>query len=108
MGFLDKMKQAKDMYGNMKKIQQELDKIECNGSSCGGKIIAVVKGNHHIKSLTIEDSLKKDMLNYTSIYNKEKDKNTKYELQNQVFFTFKTNFLSTEEKSLVFVDFTHY
>ena len=22
MGFLDKMKQAKDMYGNMKKIQQ--------------------------------------------------------------------------------------
>ena len=58
MGFLDKMKQAKDMYGNMKKIQQELDKIECNGSSCGGKIIAVVKGNHHIKSLTIDDSLK--------------------------------------------------
>ena len=26
MGFLDKMKQAKDMYGNMKKIQDELDK----------------------------------------------------------------------------------
>jgi len=49
MGFLDKMKQAKDMYGNMKKIQQELDKIECSGSSCSGKIIAVVKGNHHIK-----------------------------------------------------------
>ena len=58
MGFLDKMKQAKDMYGNMKKIQQELDKIECNGISCGGKIIAVVKGNHHIKSITIDDSLK--------------------------------------------------
>ena len=58
MGFLDKMKQAKDMYGNMKKIQQELDKIECNGNSCDGKIIAVVKGNHHIKSITIDDSLK--------------------------------------------------
>ena len=31
MGFMDKMKQAKDMYGNMKKIQQELDKIRVDG-----------------------------------------------------------------------------
>ena len=45
-------------YAIWEKIQQELDKIECNGSSCGGKIIAVVKGNHHIKSITIDDSLK--------------------------------------------------
>ena len=63
MGFLDKMKQAKDMYGNMKKIQQELDKIECSGSSCGGKITAVVRGNHHIKSITIDDSLKSSSSN---------------------------------------------
>ena len=33
MGFMDKMKQAKDMYGNMKKIQQELDKIQVEGFS---------------------------------------------------------------------------
>ena len=33
MGFMDKMKQAKDMYGNMKKIQQELDKIQAEGQS---------------------------------------------------------------------------
>ncbi len=58
MGFLDKMKQAKDMYGNMKKIQQELDKIECTGTACSGKVIAVIKGNHHIKSISIDDSLK--------------------------------------------------
>ena len=58
MGFIDKMKQAKDMYGNMKKIQQELDKIECIGTACNGKIIATIQGNHHIKSITIDDSLK--------------------------------------------------
>ena len=33
MGFMDKMKQAKDMYGNMKKIQQELDKIQVKGKT---------------------------------------------------------------------------
>jgi DNA-binding protein YbaB len=28
MGILDNMKQAKDMYSNMKKAQQEIEKIE--------------------------------------------------------------------------------
>ena len=67
MGFLDKMKQAKDMYGNMKKIQQELDKIECSGSSSSGKIIAVVKGNHYIKSIKIDDSLKSSSSNLENL-----------------------------------------
>ena len=67
MGFLDKMKQAKDMYGNMKKIQQELDKIECSGSSSSGKIIAVVKGNHHIKSIKIDNSLKSSSSNLENL-----------------------------------------
>ena len=67
MGFLDKMKQAKDMYGNMKKIQQELDQIECSGSSCDGKIMAVVKGNHHIKSIKIDDSLKSSSSNLENL-----------------------------------------
>ena len=57
MGFIDKMKQAKDMYGNMKKIQQEIDKIECTGASKDGLVSVIVKGNHHVHSININDSL---------------------------------------------------
>ena len=57
MGFIDKMKQAKDMYGNMKKIQQEIDKIECKGSSKNGLINVTIKGNHNVLSIKIDDSL---------------------------------------------------
>ena len=39
MSFLDKMKQAKDLYGNMKKVQSEISKIKCEGASKNGKII---------------------------------------------------------------------
>ncbi len=58
MGFIDKMKQAKDMYGNMKKIQQEIDKIECTGSSKNNLITVKVKGNHHVLNIIIDDTLK--------------------------------------------------
>ena len=65
MGFLDKMKQAKDMYGNMKKIQQELDRLNA------AEVLVVVsyccgEGNHHIKSITIDDSLKSPSSNRKS------------------------------------------
>ena len=48
MGIMDKMKQAKDMYGNMKKMQQEVDKIVVESSA---------KGNHQILSIKIDDQL---------------------------------------------------
>ena len=57
MGFMDKMKQAKDMYGNMKKIQQELDKIEADGFSKNRLVSATVKGNHKIVAIKIDDQL---------------------------------------------------
>ena len=57
MGLMDKMKQAKDMYGNMKKIQQELDKIHVEGFSKSKLISVVVKGNHQIVSIKIDDQL---------------------------------------------------
>ena len=57
MGFMDKMKQAKDMYGNMKKIQQELDKIEADGFSKNRLISVTVKGNHKIVAIKIDDQL---------------------------------------------------
>ena len=57
MGFMDKMKQAKDMYGNMKKIQQELDKIQVDGFSKNKLVIVTVKGNHQISDIQIDDQL---------------------------------------------------
>ena len=58
MGLMDKMKQAKDMYGNMKKIQQELDKIQVEGFSKSKLVSVVVKGNHQVVSIKIDDQLK--------------------------------------------------
>ena len=58
MGFMDKMKQAKDMYGNMKKIQQELDKIRVDGFSKNKLITITVKGNHQILDIKLDDQLK--------------------------------------------------
>ena len=55
MGFMDKMKQAKDMYGNMKKIQQELDKIQVEGFSKSKHVTVTVKGNHQIHEVNISD-----------------------------------------------------
>jgi len=57
MGIMDKMKQAKDMYGNMKKMQQEVDKIVIEVSSRDKLIIVAVKGNHQILSIKIDDQL---------------------------------------------------
>ena len=60
MSFLDKMKQAKDMYGNMKKVQSEISKIKCEGISKNGKITATVGGNHNIIKIDIDSSLQND------------------------------------------------
>ena len=57
MGLMDKMKQAKDMYGNMKKIQQELDKIQVDGFSKNKLVIVTVKGNHQISDIQIDNQL---------------------------------------------------
>ena len=51
MGIMDKMKQAKDMYGNMKKMQEEVDKIVVESSSRNKLITVAVKGNHQILSI---------------------------------------------------------
>ena len=57
MGIMDKMKQAKDMYGNMKKMQQEVDKIVVEGSSKNNLVTVSVKGNHQISNIKIDDGL---------------------------------------------------
>lgn len=60
MSFLDKMKQAKDLYGNMKKIQSEISKIKCKGVSKNEKIMAVVGGNHNLIKIDIDNTLLND------------------------------------------------
>ena len=60
MSFLDKMKQAKDLYGNMKKVQSEISKIKCTGVSKNGKITVLVGGNHNVIKIDIDDSLLND------------------------------------------------
>ena len=58
MGILDNMKQAKDMYGNMKKAQQEIEKIEIAGQSANGSVTVSINGNHMITNIQIDESIK--------------------------------------------------
>ena len=58
MGILDNMKQAKDMYSNMKKAQQEIEKIEIAGQSANGSVTVSINGNHMITNIQIDESIK--------------------------------------------------
>ena len=60
MGILDNMKQAKDMYGNMKKAQQEIEKIEITGQSANGSVTVSINGNHMITNIQIDESIKNE------------------------------------------------
>ena len=62
MSIMDKMKQAKDMYGNMKKMQDEIDKIQISGMSKNKLISVVVKGNHQLVCIKIDDSMRSEDL----------------------------------------------
>ncbi len=53
MGILDNMKQAKDMYSNMKKAQQEIEKIEIAGQSANGSVTVSINGNHMITLISL-------------------------------------------------------
>jgi len=79
MGILDKMKQAKDMYGQVKKVQQEIEKILVHGESKNGYVKVIVKGNHQVHEVNISDearSLSVDELE-TNIMNACNDAMTK-------------------------------
>ena len=55
MGMFDKMKDAKNMYSNIKKAQNEINKIKVEGSSGAGAVKVVAKGNHQIISIEIDN-----------------------------------------------------
>ena len=55
MGMFDKMKDAKNMHSNIKKAQDEINKIKVEGSSGAGAVKVVAKGNHQIISIEIDN-----------------------------------------------------
>ena len=54
MGMFDKMKEAKNMYSNIKKAQNEINKIKVEGSAGAGAVKVVAKGNNQIVSIEID------------------------------------------------------
>tara|TARA_B100000925_G_C21906599_1_gene429579 strand:- start:501 stop:809 length:309 start_codon:yes stop_codon:yes gene_type:complete len=55
MGMFDKMKEAKNMYSNIKKAQEEINKIKVDGIAGAGAVKVTVKGNHQIVNIEIDD-----------------------------------------------------
>ena len=60
MSILDKMKQAKEVLGNAKKAQQEMEKILVEVESGAGAVKVTMKGNHRIINIEIESSALND------------------------------------------------
>ena len=56
MGMFDKMKEAKDMYSNIKKAQDEINKIKVEGVAGAGAVKVTIKGNHQITSIEIDEN----------------------------------------------------
>ncbi len=55
MGMFDKMKEAKDMYSNIKKAQDEINKIKVEGIAGAGLVKVTIMGNHQILNIEIDD-----------------------------------------------------
>ena len=55
MGMFDKMKEAKNTYSNIKKAQDEINKIKVEGTAGAGAVKITVKGNHQIINISIDD-----------------------------------------------------
>ncbi len=56
MGMFDKMKEAKDMYSHIKKAQDEINKIKVEGNAGAGAVKVIVKGNHQVVSIEIDEN----------------------------------------------------
>jgi len=59
MGMFDKMKEAKNMYSNIKKAQNEVNKIKVEGVAAAGAVKIIVKGNHQVVSINIDNDVHK-------------------------------------------------
>ena len=50
------MKEAKDMYSNIKKAQDEINKIKVEGVAGAGAVKVTIRGNHQITSIEIDEN----------------------------------------------------
>ena len=77
--FSDMLSKAKAMQDKMKEAQEQIKKIEVEGTSGGNLVKVVLSGDYELKSIIISDSAKKEsqeIINDLIIaaYNNAKDK----------------------------------
>ncbi len=77
--FTDMLSQAKKMQEKMKEVQENLKNIEVEGISGGNLVRVVLKGNYEMKSIFIDQNVKKEkeeVVNdlIVAAYNNAKDK----------------------------------
>ena len=77
--FSDLVTQAKKMQEKMKEVQENLKNIEVEGISGGNLVRVVLKGNYEMKSIFIDQNVKKEkeeVVNdlIVAAYNNAKDK----------------------------------
>ena len=77
--FTDMLSKAKAMQDKMKEAQEQIKKIEVEGTSGGNLVKVVLSGDYELKSIIISDSAKKEsqeIINDLIIaaYNNAKDK----------------------------------
>ena len=58
--FTDVLSQAKKMQEKMKETQENLKKIEVNGTSGGGSVQVMMNGEYELKSIKIDDGILKE------------------------------------------------
>jgi len=57
MNINDLMKQAQDMQGQMKQMQDEAAKAEVTGESGAGMVKVVMNGRHDVRKVTVDPSI---------------------------------------------------
>jgi DNA-binding YbaB/EbfC family protein len=58
---MEMLKQARDLQKKMKKVQKKVEQTEITATAGEGRVTAVITGKLHVRSLTIDPSLKGDV-----------------------------------------------
>ena len=58
--FTNILSQAKKMQDKMKEVQENIKKIEVEGSSGGNSVKVILNGNYEMKSIFVDENTKKE------------------------------------------------
>jgi nucleoid-associated protein EbfC len=58
-GLGNMMKQAQQIQENMRRAQENLEKLEVTGQAAGGKVSVTLSGKHEVRRVTIDPELLK-------------------------------------------------